>query len=388
MAETLNRFAGWYLHRGETQRAINVSSELIDVFQDLIRQGDEAAVLDLARVHHNQATLYQADFAARYSQLSPDDIPEIQRKKLARLVKAIGLYEQLIRDEPDVIQHRVDLADSCITLIGVHASMSDTEKAKAMSRKALDLLEPLAAAQPEVTPYQMSLAECRNNLAIIHLVDGNTDQLLKQLTLSLQHLAQVLYQEPWEPSPPQLLHKVQTMASSATSISDDDSWPSLWNTESGTPRHVRDVQFALILSGLGNYQRAIQVLDGLESVPFGDNRYHFALASALASCLEQAESKRDGFIERGAGALIRYIQRTELRHDGQWQPVIVMSQKDDRITVRFADRSGAEFQVPRAAIRHTVDQQRVDRVQGTPQLDALRRHSAWSTLLAKVSGDQ
>ena len=99
MAETLNRFAGWYLHRGETQRAINVSSELIDVFQDLVRQGDEAAVLDLARVHHNQATLYQADFAARYSQLSPEDIPEIQRKTLAHLVKTIGLYEQLIRDE-------------------------------------------------------------------------------------------------------------------------------------------------------------------------------------------------------------------------------------------------------------------------------------------------
>jgi serine/threonine-protein kinase len=88
--------------------------------------------------------------------------------------RALGLYERLLRIDPDRLEFRRGQAQ-CHLGIGVASHTQDPARAEEAYRRAAVLFQELTEAAPEETAFSVRLALCHNNLAQLLLDAGRVD---------------------------------------------------------------------------------------------------------------------------------------------------------------------------------------------------------------------
>ena len=111
-------------------------SRWLDVARILVPTLDDRVELDLAWCEHNLGSAWQ--LAGRHDRAIP------------HYVRAVALYEEAMRQAPDDVSLRVELAQSLVNLGLVHATTKDTARSEVNYREAEAMLDAALADRPGV----------------------------------------------------------------------------------------------------------------------------------------------------------------------------------------------------------------------------------------------
>ncbi len=168
---------------GRGEEAVSCGRKAVALNERLVRDYPNEVRLkhNLAHACDNLGTLYRTHPGGSHVELYE---------------RSLNLLRELHEAHPDRVEFAVGLAETCSNLGSVYWGNQQLDKAAAVYKEALGILEPLAAAHPGHVWYASTLASLRINLGGMWATQGRLGEALQQYDRALAALQDILRREP------------------------------------------------------------------------------------------------------------------------------------------------------------------------------------------------
>ena len=176
---------GVFLFRQNTDRSVAALEKALALARrrvDLAPAADDHPEKDLAWCEHNLGSAWQLG-----------NRPE---RAVPHYARAVAIYVEGLRQAPDDVPLRVELAQSLVNLGLLHATMKDVALAEVNYRDADGMLEKALAARPNVAEYVASRCDLLVNWGNLDVEHGRLDAGIARFGDGLRELDPILNAEP------------------------------------------------------------------------------------------------------------------------------------------------------------------------------------------------
>jgi eukaryotic-like serine/threonine-protein kinase len=176
---------GVFLTRRDTERSVAALEQALALARrraKLAPTDADRPEKDLAWCEHNLGSTWL--LAGRHDRAVP------------HFGRAVALYEEVMRQAPDDVTLRVELAQSLVNLGLAHAMTNDPAKAETNYREADDLLIDALAARPGVAEYVATRCDLLVNWGNLDVERGQVDAGIARLGDGVRELLPLLNAEP------------------------------------------------------------------------------------------------------------------------------------------------------------------------------------------------
>jgi tetratricopeptide (TPR) repeat protein len=296
---------GVFLMGRDTERSVSALEAALALARrrtDLATTAADRTEKDLAWCEHNLGSAWQ--IAGRHERAVP------------HYGRAVELYEEAMRQAPDDVSLRVELAQSLVNLGLAHAATKDAAKAEVNYREAEAMLDEALAARPGVGEYVASKCDLLVNWGNLDVERGRVDAGIDRLGRGLRELLPILNAEPNVlrlKATAINLHGARALAleKAGRFREASEDWSRVIALDGPRPDVIGHTISRLLCLARGGDHRAVAT----EAIPLEDradlpaiDQYNLSCALALASAAAPADSpERSRLRPRALKAIVRAL---------------------------------------------------------------------------------